>query len=267
MNFREVPMDDSSTKLPPLQVVSLALSIYVLGALIFETVFKVSGATLQMLDRIDFVICFFFLYDFAVRFHHAESKLKFMKWGWFDLISSIPLWGCFQWARAIRVVRMLRALRSTRILVSFLYKDKSLGSLVSAVLIAGLMMIFCSMAVLNFETDPQSNIKDPEDAIWWAFSTVSTVGYGDKYPVTLEGRLTAVVLIVCGVGLFGIYTAYIAKLFVAEDRKEENPDIKRLSEEIRQLRLQIEKLAESQNILAVIDRAKKEPDFAVRKEE
>ena len=260
-------MDAKSDKLPPLQVVSLVLSVYVLGELMFETIFKVSGATLQMLDRIDFVICFFFLYDFSVRFYHAESKLKFMKWGWFDLVSSIPFWGGFQWARAIRIVRILRSLRSTKILVGFLYRDKSLSSLISAVLIAGLMMIFCSMAVLNFETDPQSNIKDPEDAIWWAFSTVSTVGYGDKYPVTLEGRLTAVVLIVCGVGLFGIYTAYIAKLFVAEDRKEENPEIKKLSEEIRQLRLQIKKLAESQNYLAVIDRTEREPDFAERKEE
>jgi len=260
-------MDAKSEKLPPLQVVSLILSVYVLGALIFETVFKISGPTLEMLDRIDFIICFFFLYEFSIRFHHAESKLKFMKWGWFDLLSSIPVWGGgFQWARAVRIVRILRALRSTKILINFLYKDSSLGSLVSAVLIAGLMMIFCSMAVLNFETDPQSNIKSPEDAVWWAFSTVSTVGYGDKYPVTLEGRLTAVVLIVCGVGVFGIYTAYVAKLFVAGDKKEETPEIKRLSEEIRQLRLQIEKLAESQNYLSA-ERIEEQPEFTPRKRE
>jgi voltage-gated potassium channel len=102
------------------------------------------------------------------------------------------------------------------------------------------MMIFSSIAVLNFETAPKSNIKDPEDALWWAFTTVSTVGYGDKYPVTTEGRITAVILITCGVGLFGVYTAFIAKLFVAEDRKDHSPEIAALAQEVRLLRERIE---------------------------
>ena len=233
-------METRAEKIDPQQVVSLVLSLYVLGALIFETLFRVSGPTLELLDKIDFIICFFFLYDFAVRFYKAESKLNFMKWGWIDLISSIPFWGGFQWARTVRIVRILRAFRSTRILVSFLYRDSSRGTLVSAVLIAILMMIFSSIAVLNFETAPKSNIKGPEDALWWAFTTVSTVGYGDKYPVTTEGRITAVILIMCGVGLFGVYTAFIAKLFVAEGQKEDASEIKRLTEEIRLLRLRVE---------------------------
>lgn len=189
-----------------------------------------------------------------------------MKWGWIDLISSIPFWGGFQWARVARIFRILRALRSTRILITYLYKNKSLGTLVSAALIAALLVIFCSIAVLNFETGPKSNIKSAGDALWWAFGTVSTDGDGDKYPVTTGGRCIAVVLILSGVGLSGIFTAYVAKLFVAEDRKEENPEIKRLSEEIRQLRLQIEKLTESQNYLAAVERTEKAPEFAIRKE-
>jgi voltage-gated potassium channel len=238
-------MEAHTEKIDPQQVVSLVLSIYVLGALIFETLLRVSGPTLELLDKIDFIICFFFLYDFAVRFHRAESKLKFMEWGWIDLISSIPFWGGLQWARAVRVVRILRALRSTKILVGFLYRDSSRGTLVSAVLIAILMMIFSSIAVLNFEVAPNSNIKDPEDALWWAFTTVSTVGYGDKYPVTPEGRLTAVILITCGVGLFGVYTAFIAKLFVVEHQKGDASEIRRLTEEVQILSKKIEALYQS----------------------
>ena len=54
-----------------------------------------------------------------------------------------------------------------------------------------LLVIFSSIAILNVETAPESNIKTAEDAIWWAFVTITTVGYGDKFPVTTEGRIIA----------------------------------------------------------------------------
>jgi len=222
------------------QIISLALSIYVLGALTVETLFKLNPETVDLLDKIDFLICFFFLYDFFSRFHKAKSKLQFLKWGWIDLLSSIPVYGGFQWARAARVVRILRAFRSTKMLAQFFFRDQRLGTLGTAVLIAILMMIFSSIAVLNFETAPDSNIKTAEDALWWAFTTVATVGYGDKYPVTTEGRIVAVLLITSGVGLFGVYTAFVASLFVGEKKKDENLEIKLLIEEVRLLRLQIE---------------------------
>jgi voltage-gated potassium channel len=238
-----VSRESSVNKIDRLQIISLVLSIYVLAALIFETLFKVSHDTLELLNKVDFTICFFFLYDFFFRFYKAESKLKFLKWGWIDFISSIPVWNSFQWARLVRVIRILRALRSTKVLINYLYHDKGQGTLITAVLIAILMMIFSSVAVLNFETVPDSNIKSPEDALWWALTTIATVGYGDKYPVTSEGRLTAVLLITCGVGLFGVYTAYIAKLFVAEERNDENSDVKKLTEEIRLLRSEVKAMS------------------------
>ena len=230
-----------------IQIISLALSIYILGALVVETILKLNAETVALLDKIDFIICFFFLYDFGIRFHRAKSKLEFLKWGWFDLVSSIPVYGNLQWARAARVVRILRAFRSTKILVQFLFEDQRLGTLGSAVLIAILMMIFSSIAVLNFETAPDSNIKTAEDALWWAFTTVATVGYGDKYPVTTEGRIVAVLLITSGVGLFGVYTAFVASFFVRERKREDNLEIKLLIEEVRLLRLQIDQIGAFKN--------------------
>ena len=64
------------------------------------------------------------------------------------------------------------------------------------------MLLFSSIAILQVETDPNSNIKTAEDAIWWSYVTITTVGYGDKYPVTTEGRIIAVILMTVGVGLF-----------------------------------------------------------------
>jgi voltage-gated potassium channel len=233
-------------KIDLLQIISLVLSIYILGALIFQTLFQLSPETTDLLDKVDFLICLFFLYDFFARFYKAKSKLQFLKWGWIDFISSIPVLGVFQWARiarVVRIIRILRAFRSTKILLQYLFRNRSKGTLATAALVSILMMIFSSIAILNFENTPNSNIKNPEDALWWAFTTITTVGYGDKYPVTTEGRIVAALLMTSSVGLFGIFTGFIASFFVAEDQKKDEADIKALIEEVRLLRLKIERLA------------------------
>lgn len=79
-----------------------------------------------------------------------------------------------------------------------------------------MMIIFSSIIILQVEKAPGSNIFTAGDALWWAFVTITTVGYGDLYPVTLEGRLVAVILMTTGVGLFGTFTAFVASWFVKE---------------------------------------------------
>ena len=91
----------------------------------------------------------------------------------------------------------------------------------SVSLFAILMVIFSSIAILQVEDSPESNIKTAEDAVWFSYVTITTVGYGDKYPVTTEGRIIAAVLMTTGVGLFGIFTGFVASWFV-EDKREES---------------------------------------------
>ena len=234
-------------KIDFLQIISLFLSLYVLGELVVDRLFKLSPEMVDLFSKIDFFICFFFLGDFFYRFYKAPSKLLFLKWGWIDFVSSIPVWGVFQWARIARVFRILRALRSTKIVVHHLYRDRTRGTLGTAILIAVVMILFSAIAILNFEDAPNSNIKNPDDAIWWAFTTISTVGYGDKYPVTTGGRMVAVLLITSGVGLFGVYTAFIASLFVQRDDKNGRSEISILIDEVRSLRLRVEELKNLQD--------------------
>ena len=88
------------------------------------------------------------------------------------------------------------------------------GTFASASVIAVLLMIFSSIAILHVEVHPNSNIKTAEDALWWAYVTITTVGYGDKFPVTMEGRIIASILMTAGVGLFGIFSGFLASWFV-----------------------------------------------------
>jgi voltage-gated potassium channel len=196
-------------------IVIVILSIYVLGALMVDTFFKLDREVSNLLDYIDNAICLIFFAEFVVNFMKAENKLRFMKWGWVDLLSSIPMVDLFRLGRLLRIVKILRILRAFRSLRYFLiafYSNKKEGTIATALIFAIMILIFSSVAILQVENAPESNIKTAEDALWWAYTTITTVGYGDKYPVTTEGRIIAVCLMTTGVGLFGIFAGYIGNL-------------------------------------------------------
>lgn len=206
-----------------LNLLILILSFYVLGSLVVDTFYTLPPEIKKVLNYIDDAICFIFLYDFVLRFNRAESKLKFMKWGWIDLIASIPTFGFMRAGRVLRLIRLIRvvrAFRSTRHIAEHIFKNKVKGTLTSVAIIAVLVLLFSSIAILQFETDPNSNIKTAGDALWWSYVTITTVGYGDKYPVTTEGRIIAGILMTVGVGLFGTFTAYVSSWFVQDNEKE-----------------------------------------------
>lgn len=207
-----------------LSIVIIILSIYILLAMIADTFFRLPENVSHVLAIVDDGICIVFLIEFLMRFRRAESKWKFMKWGWIDLLSSIPSFDVFRYGRALRLFRLLRILRafqSTRQLIRHIMRKRKEGTFAAAGLVAVLMLIFASIAILQVETSPDSNIKTGEDALWWAFSTITTVGYGDHYPVTTEGRFIAVVLMTVGVGLFGTFAAFVTTWFMGKPGEPE----------------------------------------------
>jgi voltage-gated potassium channel Kch len=97
------------------------------------------------------------------------------------------------------------------------------------VLIAVVATIFLgAWLVLLFEEKAKaSNIHDYPDALWWAIVTVTTVGYGDRYPVTEGGRIVAVVLMLVGIGLIGVLTATVASVFIKEHTDANKEEFKK----------------------------------------
>lgn len=210
----------------------IVLSFYTLGALFVMTVAPLDKNTRRILWSADFVICFFFLADFFMRLRAAPDKLKFMKWGWIDLISSIPAVDALRWGRLLRLFRLLRAIRSAHYLIDFFYQLRARSTAVAAMLIILVLVVFSSIAVLQFENPETSTIKDGDDAIWWAVATVSTVGYGDVAPDSYWGRLIGIVLMVAGVGLFGVLSGTLAAWFITADEKEEVQKLARIEADL-----------------------------------
>ena len=209
--------------LHPINIIVFFLSLYVIVALIVDTFFPLSAEVSRLLHDVDYAICVVFFIDFLHRFFTAKTKSHYLRWGWIDLLSSIPM-SFFLAGRLFRIfqlVRVVRAMRSINFISHYFLKNKIKGAFTSAAVLAFTMIVFCAIGILKVEKDaPHSNIKTAEDALWWAYATITTVGYGDKVPVTTEGRMIAAILMTVGVGLFGTFTAYVASWFVAQKEEE-----------------------------------------------
>jgi voltage-gated potassium channel len=111
-----------------------------------------------------------------------------------------------------------------------------------ALLIAVVIILLAGAMEWSAEhTQPEATIHSLSDALWWAVSTITTVGYGDKYPVTTEGKVVALTLMLLGIAIFGLVTATLASLFVERDAEEEadslRADIARLESKVDALLL------------------------------
>lgn len=220
-------LNQSQSRFGLLDFVITILSIYVLGALALDTFTVLDEEVSKLIGYFDYLICAVFFFEFWYRLFTAENKWQYLKWGWVDLISAIPMIDAFRTARLVklvRIIRIIKAYRSVQQLLTYLFHNRVKGTFASAILTAVLMLIFSAIAILKVETLPESNIKTAEDAIWWAFVTITTVGYGDKYPITSEGRIVAAILMTVGVGLFGTFTAYISSWFVQGNQPQKESD-------------------------------------------
>jgi hypothetical protein len=164
-----------------------------------------------------------FLADFTYRLFTAESKSRyfFRQFGWADLLASLP----FEQAKILRVFRLVRVFRLLRDyglknIARSLVKDRAGSALLTLLLMGILVLEFGSLDILDIEQyAPGANITTGSDAIWCVIVTISTVGYGDQYPVTNRGRWVGALIIIIGVGIFGTSTGYLANLFLAPSKK------------------------------------------------
>ncbi|MFO1539046.1 MAG: ion transporter [Chloroflexota bacterium] len=176
----------------------------------------VDGAARQVIIITDLTLTLFFVIDFAKRLRasHPRSRYLLQDWGWADLLAILPLFRILRVFRLVRVARKLRAHGADRF-VGELRTNRSASAFGLTVALVILVVEVAGAAIVAVEQrSPDANIRTGIDAVWWAYVTITTVGYGDRYPVTTEGRLLGVLLLVAGIALFSVLTAYIAQKLI-----------------------------------------------------
>lgn len=202
---------------------------------------KVGGIT--PFKKLDHVICIVFLTDFIKNMIVRKDRWRyFVRWGWVDLLTSIPMLTAARWGRFVYVVRIaliLRGAASARTVMARLFQNRRTGTLSTAGLTLITILFFGSVSVLYFERQhPESTIHDGHDAVWWAVVTMTTVGYGDHVPVTRQGQWVGMIMMVGGVGLFAVFSGYLASWLVDGGRRQRQTweHMALVEKELRELR-------------------------------
>lgn len=223
--------------------VILLVSLIAIGMLAVGVVVELTPTTRSLLAYVDLAVCGVFMIDFGISLVRAPNRWHYLlTWGWIDLLSSIPVLDSLRWGRAARVVRILRVIRgikAARFLAAIVFRNRARNALLAGSFVAVVVVFLSSFAILQFESHNEGNITSAEDAVWWAICTVTTVGYGDLYPVSWEGRVVAFILMVTGASSFGALSGLIASSFV-QSEDDHQDELRELTAEVASLRLLLE---------------------------
>lgn len=201
-----------------------------IGALSILSVFNIFFAFLvkdpdvsTVLSIMNAILTSIFIVDFLFRFLTTTSRKHYMihEFGWADLLASMPF-------PQVKIFRLFRVFRVYRLMKKYgmhgiireLLTNRGSGALLTIFFLTICVLQFGSIMILAAEaSSPDAKITTASDAIWWIMETITTVGYGDVYPVTNEGRMVGVLVMVIGIGLFSTIAGFLANAFVSPKKK------------------------------------------------
>jgi voltage-gated potassium channel len=205
------------------------LAVLIVPALLIEA--RTTSAELLLVALvINWVVWVVFCLEFAL-FFIAEPGWATVKRHWLDLaviIVSPPFLvpDALEAARSARLVRLLRLARFLRVGILVAVGIRQLQRLAGHrkfhfVGLVGLaVVVLGALGVYLVEGDENPSVGSLGTALWWAVVTATTVGYGDVSPVSTEGRLIAVLLMLTGIGVIGVFTATVASFFLEPETAE-----------------------------------------------
>lgn len=199
------------------------VSVFNLAVDWINFVYPISELTLGVIRIINAIVTIFFLFDFSYRILTTSSKSHyfFKNWGWADLLACVPQLRIFRLFRVFRAVRLLRIF-GVKNMINEIINNRAGIALFITIFSIIVIAEFVGIYVLKVESQaPNGNITTSGDAVWWTLVTMTTVGYGDRFPVTPQGRTMAVFVMLSGVALIGVLASFLSNFFLAPPKKEE----------------------------------------------
>jgi voltage-gated potassium channel len=192
---------------------------------------------------VDVVVWAVFAVDLAVRLILTDQRGRFLLMNWLDVITlALPMF------RPLRVLRAVLALSVLTRRGCALARGRVVAAVVAAVSVVGFV---AALAVLDAErANPAANIRSFPDALWWAATTITSVGYGDRFPTTTQGRVVAGVLMLTGIAMLGVVTAALASWFIERLAVVQTPE-ENMSSDVADLVAQVAALRDEIRVVRV----------------
>jgi voltage-gated potassium channel len=222
MSNGEAPPKNESHAYELFILVLTVVSLVVMVAMILP----LDDSTIGLLQFYDNLICVIFLIDFAFRLRASDPKSNYFikERGWLDLLGSIPSLGiAFRYTALFRLARLSRLARIMRLMkgkhraeiARDVLQNRSKYALFITVLMTIIVLGTSSVLVLQFESRSlEANIQTGWDAFWYSIVTITTVGYGDYYPITVPGRVAGMFIMIAGIGIIGALASILASVLV-----------------------------------------------------
>jgi voltage-gated potassium channel len=223
------------------------LSIYVVVELYLSFTLTYSEAVTFWTSVVDTIICVLFLIDFFWGLYKAEKKWDYFKKNWIHFISSIPFVGVVRIGRVAKVLKILRLLRSGKVIYSIINRNNSLSTFKNLLILNIFFIFFISLSFFNFEYSYNPAIKSFSDSFWWSLITTISFSYLKNIPpVTFEGQILSIVLMIMRMVLFGTLISTLTDFFLGAGKEKSEDHQKTMTLKIEALE---EKLTNIEKIL------------------
>jgi len=216
----------------------LCLALAFVPVLIVPWLFDLPPAWDLAFTAADGMIWAAFALELVIKTYLAPSRRSYLRQHWFDvIIVTVPFLRPLRIAQSARLLRAGKALRVTGIAARSAHSLRAVLQEhgLHYILAVGILLVIASAgAVTIVERESGGNIQNFGDGLWWAITTVTTVGYGDRFPVTAEGRAIAAFLMLLGISLFSFITANIAA-FLSKQNNADGPTLQAIEEHLQRL--------------------------------
>jgi len=199
------------------------LSLLSIFNLVFVKLPGMNPESVNLVEAIDLALTFVFLFDFGYRITTTRSKSYyfFHGYGWADLLSCVPMFRIFRLSRLVKAYRLVKK-KGTKTIIHYLSYQRAEAALYILIFCVIIIVEFGASAVLIAESkSAEANITTADNALWWAYETVTSVGYGDVFPVTTVGRLLGAIVMATGVAIFATLAGYLSNKLITPPKIDE----------------------------------------------
>lgn len=206
------------------KIFTFSIQFLIIASLVtfsIDTLPDLSPRTKELLRQFEVITVVIFSFEYILRLIVAEKTFKFIFsfYGLIDLAAILPFYIASGIdLRAVRIFRLLRLLRILKLLKYNQAINRFQRALVIAKeelmlfgMVAGILLYLSAVGIYYFENEAQpEQFKSVFHSLWWAVTTLTTVGYGDMYPITAGGRLFTFIVLMVGLGIVAVPTGLVA---------------------------------------------------------